>query len=408
MTRWRTRVVLMVLGVLLVAGAWVVTTRALDAAAETTERGGRDASVPVEVTRCIRGDIQEVRRFSGSLAAQAEFMVAPKVSGRIRQLLVDIGDVVERGQLVALLDEDERRLQVDQAEAELAVAEANLEDARTALELRQREFERVRRLYSEGTVPESDLDRAQLEFDAARSRLRVSEAQLAQRKAALEAARVRLDYTRVTADWETGGDLRVVGERFEDEGATIGANQRILSVLDISELKAVVHVTERDYSRLRTGQEALLRVDGFPRDEFPGEVVRLAPLFREASRQARVEIRVPNEGLRLKPGMFVRAGLIMQEKEDVQLVSRDALVRRNGTHGVFVAEREGQVARFVELETGIEQGDWVEVLSPEIDQPVVTLGQHLLSEGTAIRIQNDDASAASFQAGNGSAEGASQ
>ncbi len=399
MIRTRTRVVLVVIAALLVTGGWFVTTKALDAAqeGESPQRRG-EASVPVDVANVVRGNIQEVRRFSGTMAPQAEFMVAPKVSGRIQRLLVDIGDVVERGQLVALLDEDERRLQVEEVQAELSVAEANLEDARSAFELRQREYDRIRSLRAEEAVPESELDRAQLEFDAARSRLRVAEAQLVQRQAALQAARVRLGYTQVVADWETGGDVRVVGERFRDEGATISANQEILSVLDISELKAVVHVTERDYSRLSTGQEAVVRVDGFPGEEFRGEIVRMAPLFRETSRQARVEIGVPNEDGLLKPGMFVRAGIVMQEKEDAQVIPRDSLVTRNGSQGVFVADREGQVANFVEVVTGVEQGGYIEVVSPELDGPVVTLGQHLLADGSALRIQN---SAEGFAAGNG-------
>lgn len=389
MNRKRTVIVLAIFFIAIAAGGFVVVTKAIEASQSEEMTARPEQSVPVDLARVTVDRIQEQRRFSGTLAADAQFMVSAKIAGRLQSLLVDIGDEVERGQLVAVLDDEERRLAVDESEAELLVARANLEEAESALELLERDYERTRNLRDREVVSDSDLDSARLQLDAARSRVRVASAQLNQRQAALDAERVRLEYSEVRANWQTGGDRRVVGERFVDEGTTLSANEPIISVLDIEALRAVIFVTERDYGRMHIGQPAVLRVDGYPNEEFHGEVVRMAPLFRENSRQARVEISVVNEDGRLKPGMFLRAGIVMREQEEAVTVPLDAVVRRNGEHGVFLADRETHVANFVPVETGIVEGTRVQIVSPELEGYVVTLGQHLLSDGMAIRMQDE-------------------
>ena len=84
-------------------------------------------------------------------------------------------------------------------------------------------------------------------------------------------------------------------------------NAPIVSILDIHSLTAVIHVIERDYSKVRVGQKVIVTTDAFPGSTFTGKIVRIAPLLKETSRQARVEIEVPNRDRLLKPGMFIRS-----------------------------------------------------------------------------------------------------
>ena len=181
--------------------------------------GPRGAAVAVEIAAVERGGIRDIGTFSGNLIPKSYFTVVPKISGRIKALYVDIGDRLTRGQLVAVLEDEEYQQQVIQAEADLGVAKANLEEAQSAQELAQKELERAKTLHQRGILSDAELEAAQSAFSTRDARSKVTVAQLANQQAALETARVRLSYTRIRAAWETGGDARFVGERFVNSGA---------------------------------------------------------------------------------------------------------------------------------------------------------------------------------------------
>ncbi len=119
---------------------------------------------------------------------------------------------------------------------------------------------------------------------------------------------------------------------------------------------------------------------------FTGNVVRIAPLLKESSRQARVEIEIPNPGQLLKPGMFVRAQIEFARHDNATLVPYAALVKREGKEGVFIADLNNLKALFTPVKTGIIHGELVEVIEPEISGFVVTLGNHLLEDGSDITV----------------------
>ena len=167
------------------------------------------------------------------------------------------------------------------------------------------------------------------------------------------------------------------------------ANEPIVSVLDIDVLKAVVHVTERDYAKVQPGQAVGVTTDAAAGRTFTGRIMRVAPLLREASRQARVEIEVPNPQRLLKPGMFIRAQINLGTRENAVVVPRSAIVRRNGRRGVFVADRQALTARFAPVTPGTVEGDLAELVDPPTSLEgawVVTLGHHLLEDGSAITL----------------------
>lgn len=352
--------------------------------------------VAVEVVPVRRADMRDVATFTGTLLPTARFEVAPKIAGRLEKMLVNIGDAVAPGQLVAVLDDEEYRQQVSQARAELEVARASLEEAITTLESSRREFERTVALHRQRIASESQLDAAESEYNALQARMRVAAAQVAQREATLRLAEVRLAYTRIHVP-ESNGVQRVVGERFVDEGALLSANTPIVSVLDIRRLNAVVYVIERDYALMAPDLTAAVTTDAFPDRTFPGRVVRIAPLLKETSRQARVEIEVPNPAMELKPGMFVRAHIEFAKHPDATVVPVSALVTRGGQRGVFLADRESDTARFVPVTVGITEGDLAQVVAPPLEGEVVTLGVHLVVDGAAISIPEGRTDAAATE-----------
>jgi len=342
------------------------------------------APVAVEVGAVQHKTLKDVGLFTGSLYPKSQFVVAPKVAGRLEKLFVKIGDPVKKNQVIAVLENEEFLQQVDQAKAELDVARANFQESGSSLEIARREFERAKALRQKKIASESELDAAEAQLTAQEAKHRVAAAQVAQKDAALKGAQVRLSYTEIRASWENGDETRVVGERFVDEGAMLAPNTLIASVLDIRDLTGVMYVIERDYPKIRIGRQASVSTDAFPGKAFPGKVARLAPILKETSREARVEVEVPNpEGL-LKPGMFIRVQIEFARVEEATVVPMLAVTKRNGKQGVFLADMERMKVRFVLVDLGIVNHEWAQVLTPRLTGQVITLGHHLLDEGSSI------------------------
>mgnify|MGYP003870737533 FL=1 len=349
-------------------------------------RGGGTRVAAVEVAEVSRGRLEERRVFSGTLTPSAALRVAPKISGRIARILVDISDEVSSGDEIALLDDAEFAQAVNSARADLVVASAQAAEALNRFELAERELRRVETLEARGVASAAALDTAQSEYLMRKAALEVARAQVQAREAALATAEIRLSHTRVTAVWSDHPGPRLVGERFADEGDTVAANTALLSVVNLQPIRTIFFVPERDFGLLERGQQVMLETDAFPGEQFAGEISRIAPVFREDSRQARVEVVSTNEDRRLKPGMFVRATVVLRAVEDAVQVPLEALTRRGGEEGVFLVNGDGDSVSWVPLRTGIRTRDRVEVLEGELDGQVVTLGQQFLSDGTAIRI----------------------
>ncbi len=372
------------------AAVWLGQDRLFGTAGERpSTRGGKLHAVPVEVAAIERGPIELRRAFTGTLEARAEFVVAPKVAGRIEEIAVDLADTVTRGQLVARLDDDEFVQTVAQVEAGWAVAKANVAEARSLLEIAERELERIDNLRKRGVASASQLDAARADQLAKRAHVEVTKAQLARAEAELEAARIRLGYTQIAANWRGGGEERVVAERYVDEGETVSANAPLLRIVEFDPITAVFFVTERDYALLQPEQVTSLRTDAFPGETFEGRIARIAPVFRESTRQARVEVWLDNSELRLKPGMFVRAEVVLDRVAEATIVPEQALVRRDGRDGVFVLNTDGKSVSWREVAVGIRNGGQVQVQGENLGVHVVTLGQQLLDDGSAVSVEGE-------------------
>lgn len=372
------------------AGVWLGQDRLFGTAGErASSRGGKDHVVPVEVAAIERGPIERRRAFTGTLEARAEFVVAPKVAGRIEEIAVDLADTVTRGQLVARLDDDEFVQTVAQVEAGWAVAKANVAEARSLLEIAERELERIDNLRKRGVASASQLDAAKADQLAKRVHVDVTRAQLTRAEAELEAARIRLGYTQISANWRGGGEERVVAERYVDEGETVSANAPLLRIVEMDPITAVFFVTERDYALLEPEQVASLRTDAFPGEAFEGRIARIAPVFLESTRQARVEVWLDNAGLRLKPGMFVRAEVVLDRVAEATIIPEQALTRRDGRDGIFVLSTDRKTVSWRNVSVGIRYGGQVQVQGEDLGVHVVTLGQQLLDDGTAVSVESE-------------------
>jgi RND family efflux transporter MFP subunit len=378
-----------IVAVVLIGGTaglgWAIFDR-LQEQGVSRKRVGSPQAAPVEVAPIERGPIQLRRTFSGALESPAEFVVGPKISGRIVRLGVALADTVQRGQVVAWLDDDEPVQLVAQAEAELAVARASLAEAKSALVIATRALQRIETLRARGVASESQFDTAKADHLTKEARCKVAEAQVTKAEAALQSAKIRLGYTKVTAGWSGGNDQRVVAERFVDEGETVAANAPLLSIVELNPMRGVIFVAERDYARLRPGLPASLSTDAYPGKQFQGRIDRIAPIFRQTTRQARVELVIENLEHQLKPGMFIRATVVLERVAGATIVPELALTTRDDRTGVFVVNDDGRSVAWREVRVGIREGNRVQVEGEGLTGRVVTLGQQLVKDGSATTI----------------------
>jgi RND family efflux transporter MFP subunit len=382
---------LIIVAVLLVGAAslgWAIFNR-LQEHSVPERRGGAARAAPVEVARIEHGPMQLRRTFSGALESPAEFVVRPKISGRIVRLGVGLADTVARGQVVAWLADDEQVQLVAQAEAELAVARASLAEAESALVIAERELQRIATLSKRGVASDSQFDIAKADQLTKQAQAQVAAAQVTRAEAAVQSVKVRLGYTLVAAEWNDGHDHRVVAERFVDEGDTVSANTPLLSIVELNPITGVIFVAERDYARLQPGQLASLSTDAYPGEQFQARIDRIAPIFRQETRQARVELVIENPEYRLKPGMFVRVNVVMDRMAEATIVPEQALTTRADQTGVFIVNDDGRSVTWREVRVGIREGNRVQVEGDGLTGRVVTLGQQLVNDGSAITIPTE-------------------
>lgn len=342
--------------------------------------GSPQVAVEVDVVR--HEHIQDRRQFTGSIYPLYQYIVAPKVSGRVMEINVRIGDWVESGEVIARIDDAEYQQDVLEAEANLRISQANLAESKSQFELAKQELDRVRSLQEKGIASPSELDAAATNHEALESRVELARAQVEQRLAALNSAKIRLGYTVLR-----GTEPGFVGERFVDEGGLLATNSPVVSVIGIDTVIVRTTVIERVYGQIELGQPAQIEVDAYPDKSFGGKVSRLAPMLDQASRVAQLEVEVANDSQLLKPGMFCRVNVVLAEKDSAQVVPSRSVVRRGESEGIFLVDQEGSTARYVPVELGITTPEMSEVLSPPIEGLVVTIGQHLLEDGSRVVVR---------------------
>jgi RND family efflux transporter MFP subunit len=303
---------------------------------------------------------------------------------------VNIADEVTQGQVVAELDNDEYVQAVEQARADLVVAQANLTQARSAMEIADREFKRTESLLKREIASDSEFDTARQEQLAKQAQLKVAAAQLMKAESSLEIANIRLGYTKVTAGWTGGAGYRVVAERYVDNGQTVAANAPLLLIVDLNPIVGVVFVTEKDYAHLKSGQRVSLKTDAYPGEQFAGRIDRIAPVFRKSTRQARIEMTFDNPERRLKPGMFIRVTVALARVQEATIVPEQALTVRDDRKGVFMVSKDGQTAVWREVKAGIREGGRVQVEGEGLSGRVIILGQQQVKNGSAIIIPADE------------------
>ena len=391
--------VIVVVVALLGVGVWSWTRRGGESPAGPGGPGGAAGGsfarppMTVELAQVGRADVAEHLTVVGNLIGAATVEVAPKVSGRLESVTVRLGDRVARGQVVARIEDSEIREQVKQAEASFEVAAATVRQREADLKFAETSLERSRNLYTRQLLPKQTLDDAEARFQSAAAQIDLARAQFSQARSRLDELRITRSNTSIVSPVEG-----FVGKRYLDPGAFVSSTTAIMALVDIRLVRLVVNLVERDLRRVSTGAAGDVEVDAFPGETFEGRVARIAPVLDPATRTAEMEIEIANRDFRLKPGMYARVRLTTARRAQTLVVPRNALVDVNGTRGVFVPARREPApaaagapqggrgpayqARFVTVDTGIQEGERVEVLAGLREgDTIVTTGAAAVQDG---------------------------
>ncbi|MEM7449979.1 MAG: efflux RND transporter periplasmic adaptor subunit [Pseudomonadota bacterium] len=326
--------------------------------AENGESEQPETIIPVEVMTVGRGDIFAAYTGSASLEAFDEASVVAKVGGEVRQILVEEGDFVQRGDVLARLDGDRLRLELEQSRANVARLE--------------QEYERSVELNQKGLVAASAFETTKYELDGL--------------KAQFELAKLEYAYTTIRAPISG-----VVSTRDIKVGNTIERNAPTFTITALDPLVAYLYVPEREFGRIDAGQPVRMRIDALPGKLFEGTVARISPTVDPETGTFKATVEISDSESRLKPGMFGRLAVIYDQQRNTLLLPRDALIETTSGSSVFVV-RDG-VAERVDVETGYAWEGEVAVLEGLADEDqVVVVGQAALKTGSKVRVIGEETS----------------
>ncbi len=350
---------------------------------KATSRGAsrgdrRGVPVAVNVVAVQPRDMAETLELSGTLEAKRQVALTPRIAGRLEEVRVELGDRVARGQVVARLDSADLENRLRQAEAALASAQAGVARQRVDAQEAARQLRTDLDLLAKDFIARQEVASDKARLDAARAAVRAAEADAARQRAALAEAREALSQATLIAPM-----AGLVAQRHADPGAMVSASSPVVTLVAPDLLETVAFVPESALVRIRLGTPATLSVDALPQRVFSGQVDRISPVVVPETREGQVEIAVKSAGGALRPGMFARVTLRLRTLPQVPALPQDALVVRQGTEGVFLAEEDK--AHFRPVTTGLRAGGWVQLQAgPALGAKVVTLGNHLLQDGTPI------------------------
>jgi membrane fusion protein (multidrug efflux system) len=317
----------------------------------------KDEAVPVEVASLGLGSIEAVLRFSTNLEAEDSVEVYSQAQRQVRELLVEEGDRVGKGQPLCRLQNEEQRTALAKVESQLAKA--------------RREYDREKRLFAQEMISEQAFNEATYELE--------------QLDLAHEEAARQLSYTEVRAPI-----AGTVTQRLVNLGDHVTVNQHLFDIVDFGSIVARVFVPEKELPRLQGGQLARITSPALGEAAFTGRVERLAPVVDPKSGTVKVTVAIP-ENAALKPGMFVDVELVTDVRQEALLVPKRALVYDRDQIFVFRLGAERKVERVL-LKPLLEDRDFIlPAGSLKAGDQVVIAGQAGLKDGALVRLPGEGA-----------------
>jgi len=343
------------------------------ASSEDKGQGNAEALVAeVTVTHVARADVSQTLLVSGTIAAlpNGDVRVSSLVPGRIARMLVAEGDRVSQDQVLAQIEDQPIRDQLQQAEAAVEQTRANLENARLTRARNENLFQR-------GIAARKDLEDA-------RTQQSVAEASLRQAEAALALARLQLSRTEIRSPL-----AGTVVKRFASVGEQVDGmgTQPIFEVANLSRVELFGNVPAVYLAKIHLGQTLPVRTDAFPGKNFAGEVVAISPAVDPSTNVGLVRIRIANEAGLLRLGMFLTAQVPIETHAKALVVPPQAIYRdAQGQPRVYRVQ--GETATAVPVRVGLETQERVELVSGvQAGDRVILAGGYGLGERATIKVK---------------------
>lgn len=327
---------------------------ALVAAVACGNQGANNQSVApaqtvpsVEIAVAQARDVPLENTYASTVQAEAVNNIAPQTGGRIRKINVEVGDYVVKGQILAEMD----RLQLDQLELQVQNDEI--------------EYERLKGLYNEGGVSQSDFEAAELGYKVRRTNLE------------------NVRENTILRSPITG----FVSARNFDAGDLFSMSAPLFTVQQVTPVKLLVGISESEYSLVKKGDQVTLTVDAIPGRTFSGKIGRLYPTIDAATHTFKAEVTVPNTDRVLRPGMYARVKVNFGTRRSV-VVPDQCLVKQEGTgtRFIYVLNADNTVS-YLPVTIGRHMGREYEILEGlEDGQKVVLKGQSLLRDGIKVNV----------------------
>ena len=337
------KTVIITLAVLAIAGC---AQKKTSQEAQAQAAAAQAKAQAVKVMPAAKQDVSQNGTYSATVQAFAVNNIAPQSGGRIQKVNVEIGDFVGRGQILAEMD----RVQLDQAKLRLSNAET--------------ELARLKQLYEQGGVAQSDYEAAELNCKVSKS-----------------------TYDNLLENTILRSPISgVVSARNYDRGDMYGMAAPIFTVQQIVPVKLLVGISEADYTKVRKGDAVTLTVDALPGRSFSGTIKRLYPTIDPATHTVNIEVQVPNQNRELRPGMYAKVDVNFGHSTNI-VVPDAAVVRLQGSgqRNVFVVEDGTAVQREVTL--GRHFDGQYEILSGLSEgELVVVKGGNTLRNGAQVEI----------------------
>ncbi|MBZ5621666.1 MAG: efflux RND transporter periplasmic adaptor subunit [Acidobacteriia bacterium] len=304
------------------------------------------ASEPVAVTaRVVTVSSEPFRAtvsVTGTLISRARVEVKAEVIGRVTRFDKEEGAHVEAGEPVAWVNDENFQLSLRQAETGVKVAEAALERAKLVESHSRSELERAENLLKSGGITDKDLKTAQLAGRDADAQVTIAKAQIEQARAALDLAQKHIRDTVIRSP--ISGEIQ---RKSINAGAYVEAPTAVLTIVDNNRLELECSVASADLAPLRPGQRVQFTVNSYPGVTFEGRVVEINPAVDEQTRSARVRIQVDNAGRKLKAGMFAQGEIQTGLDRSAIVVPSNAVYRddRSAKSAYVFVILDGKAAR---------------------------------------------------------------
>lgn len=378
----------------------------------------KEIIIPVRTALVEKGEVNSFLKVTGVVEANETVRVTSEIMGQAKEVKVQDGEEVNKGDILIVLGDEQIKIQVAQAQATLDSVQASYDKIKSGArpqEIKQAEsavlqakinrdsaeenYLRMKKLFTEKVISKQQYEQAKNQYEiadaqhqsaqesyelviegAAEEDVKSVEAQVRQTRAALDMAKYQLKNTQVTAP--ISGKVTSITV---SSGEMVSPSIPLLSIIDVSRIFVKVGISEKDISKIKEGQTVDLKIDAFPEEKFQGEVVSKGVAVDQISKTLEVKIEILQPEVDIPVGVFARGDILVKTNQEALIISSSALVRKKD--GIYVYVIEEGIARQKEVVLGIIQDERVEILEGlSEEEEIVILGNQELGDGLKVDV----------------------